>query len=117
MEKGFYLSLQDVGDLIYRVTQRYLFRNLNDYGIEVTMRSVPMQENLVLHLPDGSNLLVKTFPHKNVMRDLIYRIEVYKTRIGELRGVKIAFLEVTRADTAVSEIQKFVQGYLAQLGF
>ena len=117
MEKAFYLSLQDVGDLIYRASQRYLFRNKEDYGMDVSMQTGALQETLILRLQDYSHLLVKVFPHKNFSQEFVYRIEVYKTREGEMRGVKIAFLEASRQDSAVIEIQKFVDNFLSQLGF
>ena len=117
MEKGFYLSLQDVGDLIYRATQRFLFRNNEDLGMDVTIQTGALQETLILRLLDNSHILVKVFPHKNFSQELIYRIEVYKTREGEMRGTKIAFLEASRQDSSTIEIQKFVQSFLSQLGF
>lgn len=117
MEKGFYLSLQDVGDLIYRATQRYLFRKNEDYGMDISIQTGALQETMTLRLLDNSHLLVKVFPHKNFSQEFVYRIEVYKTREGEMRGTKIAFLEASRQDSAVVEIQKFVQSFLSQLGF
>ncbi len=117
MEKEFYLKLQDVGDLIYRATQRYLFRNKEDLGMDVTLQTGALQETMILRLLDYSHLLVKIFPHKNFSQEFVFRIEVYKTREGEMRGVKIAFLEATRQDSSVVEIQRFVQNFLAQLGY
>ncbi len=117
MEKEFYLSLQDVGDLIYRATQRFLFRQKEDLGMDVTIQTSALQETLVLRLLDNSHVLVKVFPHKNFSQELIYRIEVYKTREGEMRGTKIAFLEASRQDSSTTEIQRFVESFLAQLGF
>ncbi len=117
MEKEFYLSLQDVGDLIYRASQRYLFREKKDLGMEVSIQTNSLQETIILRLVDKSHLLVKVFPHKNFSQEFVYRIEVYKTREGEMRGTKIAFLEASRQDSAVVEIQKFVQSFLSQLGY
>ena len=117
MEKGFYLSLQDVGDLIYRATQRYLFRDNKDFGMDISIQTGALQETMILRLLDNSHLLVKVFPHKNFSQEFVYRIEVYKTREGEMRGAKIAFLEASRQDSAVVEIQRFVQSFLSQLGF
>ena len=117
MDKEFYLTLQDVGDLIYRASQHYLFRNKDDYGMDVTMQTGALQETLILRLQDYSHLLIKVFPHKNFSQEFVYRIEVYKTREGEMRGVKIAFLEASRHDSAVMEIQKFVEHFLSQLGY
>ncbi|PKL49906.1 MAG: hypothetical protein CVV42_04410 [Candidatus Riflebacteria bacterium HGW-Riflebacteria-2] len=117
MEKTVNLSLRDVGDLIFRITQRYLFRKNEDLGLDVTLQTSPLQETMILRLLDETRLLVKTFPHKNYSNELVYRIEVYKTREGDMRGNKIAFLEASQHDGAVDEIHRFVQSYLAQLGF
>jgi hypothetical protein len=117
MEKEYYLSLQDVGDLIYRVTQIYLFRNNEDQGIDISIQTSPLQETLIMRLMDNSHILVKIFPHKNFSQTFVYRIEVYKTTEGEMRGTKIAFFEASKHDSSVTEIQKFVHSYLSQLGF
>jgi hypothetical protein len=117
MDKGNNLSLRDVGDLIFRITQRYLFRKNEDVGIDITLNAETIQETMVLRLPDSTRLLVKIFPHKNFSQELVYSIEVYKTREGDLRGDKIAFLEASQHDSAVDEIHRFVQSYLSQLGF
>ena len=117
MEKEFYLTLQDVGDLIYRATQKYLFRNNEDLGMDITIQTGSLQETLILRLLDNSHILVKVFPHKNFSQQLIYRIEVYKTREGEMRGTKMAFLEASRQDSSTIEIQRFVKSFLSQLGF
>jgi hypothetical protein len=117
MEKTVTLSLQDVGDLIFRIIQRYLFRKNTDVGMDVTIQAGPLQETLVLRLLDNTHLLVKTFPHKNFSHELVYRIEVYKTREGDMRGNKIAFMEASNDNDAIDEIHRFVQSFLAQLGF
>ncbi|MDD3000050.1 MAG: hypothetical protein EOM80_06460 [Erysipelotrichia bacterium] len=117
MDKGQHLTLRDVGDLMFRVTQRYLFRNNEDFGIDISLQSSPLQESMILRLIDDSRLLVKTFPHKNFSQEFVYRIEVYKTREGDMRGNKIAFLEASQHESAVEEIQQFVQSYLSQVGF
>ncbi|HPT47373.1 MAG TPA: hypothetical protein PLM07_15940 [Candidatus Rifleibacterium sp.] len=106
-----------MGDLIFRITQRYLFRKNEDVGMDVTLLSGSIQESMVLRLPDDTRLLVKIFPHKNFSQELVYRIEVYKTREGDMRGNKIAFLEASQHDSAVDEIHRFVQSFLSQLGF
>ncbi len=117
MDKGSSLSLRDVGDLVFRITQRYLFRKNEDVGIDITLNAESIQETMILRLPDETRLLVKIFPHKNFSQELVYRIEVYKTREGDLRGNKIAFLEASHHDSAVDEIHRFVQSFLSQLGF
>lgn len=117
MDKGNNLTLRDVGDLIFRITQRYLFRKNEDVGMDVTLQAGALQETMILRLLDETRLLVKTFPHKNFSQELVYRIEVYKTREGDMRGNKIAFLEASQHDSAVDEIHRFVQSFLSQLGF
>ncbi|MBU1107068.1 MAG: hypothetical protein KKB51_10400 [Candidatus Riflebacteria bacterium] len=117
MENTGNLSLKDLGDLIFRITQRYLFRKNVDFGIDITVQTSPLQETMILRLLDETRLLVKTFPHKNYSNELVYRIEVYKTREGDMRGNKIAFLEASQHGGAVDEIHRFVQSYLSQLGF
>lgn len=110
-------SLQDIGDLIFKIVQRYLFRKNTDPGVDITMHSGPLQETLVLRLLDNTHLWVKTFPHKNFSNKLVYRIEVYKTREGDLRGNKIAFMEAASDNDSVDEVYRFVQSFLAQHGF
>ena len=117
MDKGNNLTLKDVGDLIFRITQRYLFRKNEDVGMDVTLQTGSLQETMTLRLLDDSRLLIKTFPHKNFSHELVFRIEVYKTREGDMRGNKIAFLEASHHDSAVDEIHRFVQSFLSQLGF
>ncbi|MFZ5951187.1 MAG: hypothetical protein ACOYXC_10805 [Candidatus Rifleibacteriota bacterium] len=117
MEKNVSLTLQDVGDLIFRIIQRYLFRKNTDVGMDITIQAGPLQETLILRLLDKTHLLVKTFPHKNFSHELVYRIEVYKTREGDMRGNKIAFMEASQGDDSVDEIHRFVQSFLAQLGY
>lgn len=117
MEKSVNLTLQDIGDLIFRIIQRYLFRKNEDVGMDVTIQAGPLQETLILRLLDRTHLLVKTFPHKNYSQELVFRIEVYKTREGDMRGNKIAFMEASQNDDSVDEVHRFVQSFLAQLGF
>ncbi len=117
MDKEFYLSLQDVGDLIYRATQRYLFRKKEDIGMDIAFQTNSLQETMIIRLLDNSHVLVKIFPHKNYSQEFVYRIEVYKTREGEMRGAKIAFHEASRKESAANEIQLFVQNFLSQMGF
>lgn len=117
MEKAVNLTLQDIGDLIFRIIQRYLFRKNEDVGMDVTIQASPLQETLFLRLLDKTHLLVKTFPHKNFSHQLVYRIEVYKTREGDMRGNKIAFMEAAQTDDSIDEVHRFAQSFLAQLGF
>ena len=47
MEKTVNLSLRDVGDLIFRITQRYLFRKNEDLGLDVTLQASSLQETMI----------------------------------------------------------------------
>jgi hypothetical protein len=117
MEQNSRLTLQDIGGIIFRIIQRYLFRKDKDLGMDVTNQYGPLQEILTLRLLDGTRLIVKTFPHKNFSKQLVYRIEVYKTREGDMRGNKIAFMEASSKDDSIDEVHRFVQSFLAQLGY
>ena len=117
MEKESSLNLNDIGELLYRITQRYLYRKNTDTGVDITIQADSLQETMTLRLPDDSRLLVKTFPHKNFAQQLVYRIEVYKTRLGDMRGNKVAFMEALPVDSSIDEIHRFVQSFLSQLGY
>jgi len=117
MEKGSHLTLVDVGDIVFRVMQKFFFRENRDPGVEVTINSSALQESLFLRLPDFSTLLIKIFPHKNFMNVGVFRIEVYKTKPGDMRGNRVAFVEISLDSGAIDEIRLFVEGVLSQLGF
>jgi len=51
------------------------------------------------------------------MSESVYRIEIYKTKSGEMRGNRIGFVEVSLDSRATEEIRLFVEGALSQLGF
>ncbi|HEY9070240.1 MAG TPA: hypothetical protein VIV61_08265 [Candidatus Ozemobacteraceae bacterium] len=117
MEKGSHLTLVDVGDIVFRVMQNFLFREQRDPGVEVTINSNAYQESLFLRLPDFSTLLIKIFPHRNFMNAPVFRTEVYKTKSGDMRGNRIAFVEISLDSGASDEIRLFIEGVLSQLGF
>lgn len=116
MDKGNNLTLNEVGELIFNTTQAYLFREKTDLGIEVFMQKGSLQEMMTLLMQDGSRLLVKTFPHINYSNDLVFRIEVYKTKEGDLRGNRVAFLEANSKSTTGREVRSFVESFLSQVG-
>ena len=116
MGKSVGLNLQDVGDLIFRVSQLYLFKDGRDIGADITIQSSAMQEMFSLRFPDNRRLLVKVYPHRNFSSESVFRIEVYRTKEGDMRGNKIAFMEALTNRDAVDEIQRFVKSYLGQLG-
>lgn len=109
------LNLKDVGDLIFRVSQLYLFKDGADLGADITIQSGDMQEMFTLRFPDNRRLLVKVYPHRNFSNETVFRIEVYRTKEGDMRGNKIAFMEALTHRDAVDEIQRFVKSYLGQL--
>jgi len=116
MGKSVGLNLNDVGDLIFRVSQLYLFKENKDLGVDVTIQSGALQEMFSLRFPDGRKLMVKIYPHKNFSNEPVFRIEVYRTKKGDMRGNRIAFMEALTHRDAVDEIQRFVKSYLGQLG-
>jgi hypothetical protein len=115
MGKNDNLTLNDVGELIYRAAQSYLFKGSSDLGVEFYSHKSELQELMTLEFPDRSRLLIKLFPHKNYNNKLVYRIEVYKTKEGDLRGNKIAFLETQSTEGAQEEIESFVDSFLNQI--
>ena len=116
MGKSLGLNLKDVGDLIFRVSQLYLFKNGTDIGVDITIQSGELQEMFSLRFPDNKRLMVKVYPHRNFSNEPVFRIEVYRTKEGDMRGNKIAFMEALTNRDAVDEIQRFVKSYLGQLG-
>lgn len=117
MEKGNYLKLDDICDLLLKAVERYLFRKNEDPCVDITINSEPLQKLINLLLPQDDSLRIKLFPHRNYAEELVYRIEVYRTKSGDLRGNKIAFIEASSHEGAIDEIHRFVQSFLAQLGF
>jgi hypothetical protein len=115
MGKNDNLTLNDVGELIYRSAQDNLFRNNIDHGAKFFIQKSDIQELMTLEFPDKSRLLIKLFPHKNYNNKLVYRIEVYKTKEGDLRGNKIAFLETQSREASQEEIVSFVDSFLTQI--
>jgi hypothetical protein len=116
MGKGSNLTLQDIGDAMFRVLMHHLNRKEMDAGAELTISTGDLQESLFMNLSDRSSILVKTFPHKNYLHQNVYRIEVYKTRPGDLRGNRVAFIETPQNDSALAEIRQFIEGILIQSG-
>jgi len=116
MEQGTTLNLLDVGDAVYRVMQRFLFRNGNDPGAEIWINSSSMQESINVKLADSTTLLIKIFPHKNYLLLGVFRIEVYKTKPKDMRGNRIAFVEVPNGTDGIQEIKLFIEGVLSQNG-
>ena len=47
----------------------------------------------------------------------VFRTEVYKTKSGDMRGNRIAFVEISLDSGATDEIRLFIEGVLSQLGF
>ena len=116
MEKGIDLTLCDVGDIVFRVMLRYFYRSGSDLGAEMSMNSTPLQESCLVHLLDTTNLLIKMFPHRNYLQNAVFRIEVYKTKPGDMRGTRVAFVEIPKGHDILGEVKSFIEGALAQSG-
>jgi len=108
------LKLSEVGDSIYQTIEAYLGTFMHDAGVEMSLTGTVLQEGLMLFLPDDSSLFFKVFPHKNLRNETVFRIEVYQTKPGDLRGNRIGFIEVQREPGALSEVPPFVEGVLTR---
>ncbi len=107
-------TLVDVGDAAFQVLMGYLHRRGTDPGAEVTITSSGLQESIFLRLVDTTVLLMKIFPHKNFLDQGVFRIEVFRTRPGDLRGNRIAFVEIPKGNDAREEVRLFIEGVLGQ---
>lgn len=116
MEHPTNLTLLDVGDTVFQTLMRGLFRKGVDPCVEIYSSSSPLQESLFLYLADASHVLIKMFLHKNYLQHDVFRIEVFKTRPGDMRGNRVAFAETSRGLEAREEIQRFTEGVFSHLG-
>ncbi|MFZ2957864.1 MAG: hypothetical protein WA705_13335 [Candidatus Ozemobacteraceae bacterium] len=114
MEKGNLLKISDVGEAIFKTVETIIARFGRDMGVELSLVTAPLQESFTLLLPDESNLFIKVFPHKNFLNETVFRIEVYTTRPGDMRGNRVAFVEIGRSSESLSEIPPFVEGVLTR---
>ncbi|MBF0499872.1 MAG: hypothetical protein HQM09_07055 [Candidatus Riflebacteria bacterium] len=114
MEKGKLLTLTELGQAVFKTVDTYLARFGRDMGVEMSLVVGPLQESFTLFLPDGSSLFLKTFPHKNFKNETVFRIEVYMTRSGDMRGNRVAFIEIARVQESLIEIPPFVEGVLTR---
>lgn len=114
MDKDRLLILPDVGDAIFRTIEAYLGNLGRDVGVEMSVTGTALQEGLTVFLPGGSSLFFKVFPHKSLKNETVFRIEVYETKTGDLRGNRIGFIEIFRTLEALPEIPPFVEGVLTR---
>lgn len=110
------LALRDLADWVYTLIQKRVATLSPERVVETVMVGNPMQETFSLKLPDRSNAFVKVFPHKNHLGEGVYRLEVFHTRPGDMRGTRIAFIEVPRHEKGLEETQRFMGGVLPQIG-
>lgn len=115
MEERKSLTLREVGDLVFQHIQDYLFRDSKDRGIELFIQQGELQELQTLLMPDNSRILVKIYPHKNYAGNLVFRMEVYKTKEGDLRGNKVEFFEADSNELTTAELHGFVATFLAKI--
>ena len=100
--------------IIFKTVETIFARYGRDMGVEMSLVTSPLQESFTLLLPDESSLFIKVFPHKNFLNETVFRIEVYTTRPGDLRGSRVGFVEIRRSCESLSEIPPFVEGVLAR---
>lgn len=108
--------LVDIGDALFRILMAYLFRDNTDQNVEISINSSPLQESFGMLLPDTTHLLVKSFYHKNYLQNDVFRLEVYRTRPGDLRGNRVAFFEIPTNDSKLNDLKSFAESVLAQCG-
>lgn len=116
MEKISDLTLDRVGQLILESIRSFLQAQPRDVGIEWKFQANAFQETFSVNFFDEITLLLKIFPHKNIIREKIFRIEVYQSHGGEMRGRRIASEEIPKSDTIEEDIRSFVHGILSRAG-
>lgn len=114
MDKKMTKTLVDIGDLAFQAIMSYLYRNKTDSQTEVTLNSNDLQETIFLHFADNTDLVIKIFPHKNFLDKAVFRFEVFRTRPGDPRGNRIAFVEIPKGEDTQGEIRLFIEGILGQ---
>lgn len=115
MGKSENLTLNEIGDIIFESAQSFLFTKREDTGVEFFIQKSKIQELMTLKFMDNSRVLLKLYPHKNYVNNLVYRIEVYRTKEGDLRGNRIAFLEASNKKDSQEEVTNFIENLLTQL--
>ena len=116
MEKITPLSLFTVGDIVLASIRRYISMCAKDPGLEIALNWNAFQQTFVLNFFDEITLFIKIFPHKNVVRESVFRLEVFMARCGDMRGRRIAVIEVPRSNDVVDDIQSFIEGILSRAG-
>ena len=116
MEKITTVSLSTVGNIVLESIRRYVSRREKDSGLEIVLNGNTFQETFILNFFDEITLFIKIFPHKNIVRESVFRLEVFMARTGDMRGRRIAVVEVPRSDDVVEDIRSFIEGILSRAG-
>mgnify|MGYP001602497596 CR=1 FL=1 len=108
--------LSQVSDEIFAEVRATMVRKESDLGMDISTLGGFGQETIMMRLADTSFMSIKMFPHRNFQNIPVFRIEVYKTIPGDMRGNRITFIEMPQEGSTVEEIKTFTQGILQRAG-
>lgn len=116
MEKVNRFILAHVADEIFAEIRATMVRRQSDLGVDISLLGGFAQETIAMRLADTSFMSIKVFPHRNFQNISVFRVEVYKTIPGDMRGNRITFVEISQEGTSPEEIHKFTEGILSRAG-
>lgn len=109
-------TLVEVGELALDVIQSNIYQGEKDVGWELSIIADRLQVVLILNFFDEVTMTVKLYPHKNNIRKSVFRFEVFLTPAGEMRGTRIASVEIPEEKISREEIASFLGGILTRTG-
>jgi len=108
--------LVEVGEMTLEIIQSYIQHGEKDVGWELSTVSDKLQVVIVLNFFDEVTMTVKLYPHRNNIRENVFRFEVFMTPAGEMRGTRIASVEIPPEKISREEISSFLGGILTRTG-
>ncbi|HNV70733.1 MAG TPA: hypothetical protein PKO06_13615 [Candidatus Ozemobacteraceae bacterium] len=116
MEKVTRYTLAQIADEIFSEIRATMVRMRSDLGVDISLLGGFAQETIAMRLADSSFMSIKVFPHRNFQSQNVFRVEVYKTIPGDMRGNRITFVEISQEGTDPEDIRKFTEGVLSRSG-
>ena len=110
------MKLFEVGEIALGTLQSYIHDSEKDVGWEIYVNSDNLQTTMNLNFFDAMGLTIKLYQHKNSSRETVFRFEVFITAVGEMRGTRIASVEIQQEKITLQDIQSFLEGVLARTG-
>ena len=110
------MTLVEVGEIALEVIQSYIHQGEKDIGWELSTISDKLQVVIILNFFDEVTMTVKLYPHKNNIRENVFRFEVFLTKAGEMRGTRIASVEIQAEKISRAEVSSFLGGILTRTG-